>query len=670
MTRLAAQPHERIDRSQPVTFTYDGKPVQGFAGDTIGSALYAAGRRVFSRSFKYHRPRGLVCCSGHCANCQMTVDGVPNVRVCTTPVSEGAVVKGQNFVGSLDRDLMQVTDKLGGPFTPPGFYYKTFIRPRRLWPLYEKFLRGAAGLGRLDPNGKRTRARRGREPARRRRRPRRRPGRSRGGHRGSRPRRVGRRRRRGPRRRWLAARRPGRHRRRRDAAAARTRRGGRAARAGDRDRALRAGPRPRRPRQPAAQVPRPPRRRRERGRRAAARVPRQRPRRRDASGRRPPPRQLLVDQAGRAGRRADDGRSRAAGRGRPGGGRGRGRPGGRLPRAHAELDRGAGPQGTCRPGGDRRALGEVRPPRHVRQPAAQLQAARAGRRPGRVRRRQGGLRPARPARRRRGRRGRHRRRRLARGTEPGARPRRRQVLRLLLRGPDGEGPQVRDLRGLRLDRALEAVHDGDDGAVPGPALPRQLDPRLREVDRAGREHDRDDDGAAAVHAGRDGPRRRLSAGACQAHVAAPPPRGARRPHDVDRRLAPPPLVRAGRRRGGAGRAPWRRPDRRLDAREDPRQGPRRGGVPRPRLPEPLLRPEGRPHPLRRADDGLGPDHGRRHGRAPRRRHLLRDDDVDRGRQRLPVVHLVERRLVHGRPVRAADRRGGRHQRRRAERRAR
>ena len=48
---------------------------QGFAGDMIGSALYASGRRVFSRSFKYHRPRGLQCCSGHCANCQMTVDG-------------------------------------------------------------------------------------------------------------------------------------------------------------------------------------------------------------------------------------------------------------------------------------------------------------------------------------------------------------------------------------------------------------------------------------------------------------------------------------------------------------------------------------------------------------------------------------------------------------------
>ena len=138
-----------------VSFTFHGKTVQGFEGDTIGSALYASGQRVFSRSFKYHRPRGLACCSGHCANCQMTVDGIPSVRVCTAPLREGAVVKGQNYVGSLTRDLMQVTDKLGGPFTPPGFYYKTFIRPRKLWPLYEKILRGAAGLGPLDPDGSR-----------------------------------------------------------------------------------------------------------------------------------------------------------------------------------------------------------------------------------------------------------------------------------------------------------------------------------------------------------------------------------------------------------------------------------------------------------------------------------------------------------------------------------
>jgi sarcosine oxidase subunit alpha len=153
VTRLAPRAGERIDRATEFEFSFQGKPVRAFAGDTIGSALYASGQRVFSRSFKYHRPRGLQCCVGRCANCQMTVDGIPNVRVCTTPVTAGAVVQGQNYRGSLERDLMQVTDKLGGPFTPPGFYYKTFIRPRRLWPLYEKFLRSAAGLGKLDPAG-------------------------------------------------------------------------------------------------------------------------------------------------------------------------------------------------------------------------------------------------------------------------------------------------------------------------------------------------------------------------------------------------------------------------------------------------------------------------------------------------------------------------------------
>jgi sarcosine oxidase subunit alpha len=153
MSRLPARPDERIDRSAGIAFDFEGRRLEGFDGDTLASALYAAGRRVFSRSFKYHRPRGLLCCSGHCANCQMTVNGVPNVRVCTVPLREGDVVRGQNVVGSLDRDWMSITDKIGGPFTPPGFYYKAFIRPKRLWPLYEKFLRGAAGLGRVDPDG-------------------------------------------------------------------------------------------------------------------------------------------------------------------------------------------------------------------------------------------------------------------------------------------------------------------------------------------------------------------------------------------------------------------------------------------------------------------------------------------------------------------------------------
>ena len=153
--RLPARPGERLDREREVTFSYCGKPVRAFEGDTIGSALYASGQRIFSRSFKYHRPRGLLCCSGSCPNCMMTVDGVPNVRVCAEPVREGAVVRAQNVWGSLEHDALVVTDKLGGPFTPVGFYYRTMIRPRWAWPLYEKFLRNVAGLGKLDKHGTR-----------------------------------------------------------------------------------------------------------------------------------------------------------------------------------------------------------------------------------------------------------------------------------------------------------------------------------------------------------------------------------------------------------------------------------------------------------------------------------------------------------------------------------
>jgi sarcosine oxidase subunit alpha len=148
--RLPPQPGERLDRGHELAFTFHGAAVRGFAGDTIASALFGQGQRVFSRSFKYHRPRGLLCCQGTCPNCMLTVDGTPNVRACVTPLTEGMRVEAQNYRGSLDHDLLAVTDKIGGPFTPVGFYYRTMIRPRRAWPLYEKFLRSVAGLGRVD----------------------------------------------------------------------------------------------------------------------------------------------------------------------------------------------------------------------------------------------------------------------------------------------------------------------------------------------------------------------------------------------------------------------------------------------------------------------------------------------------------------------------------------
>lgn len=148
MTRLPEQPGERIARGEHVSFTFDGRPVEAFEGDTIGSALYASGQRTFSRSFKYHRRRGLLCCAGHCPNCLVAVDGAPGVRACTEPARDGVRVEHLNAWPGLGLDALSVTDILGGPLTPPGFYYKTFIRPRWMWPVYEKLLRHAAGLGR------------------------------------------------------------------------------------------------------------------------------------------------------------------------------------------------------------------------------------------------------------------------------------------------------------------------------------------------------------------------------------------------------------------------------------------------------------------------------------------------------------------------------------------
>jgi sarcosine oxidase subunit alpha len=147
--RLPARPGQVLDRSQGIDFAWNGRGHRGYSGDTIASALYAAGVRVYSRSFKYHRPRGLLCVSGRCPNCLCNVDGTPNVRICTTELQPGMQVRSQNAWPSVDRDVMSVIDTLS-PLLPVGFYYKTFIQPKGMWPLYEGVLRRAAGLGVLD----------------------------------------------------------------------------------------------------------------------------------------------------------------------------------------------------------------------------------------------------------------------------------------------------------------------------------------------------------------------------------------------------------------------------------------------------------------------------------------------------------------------------------------
>ena len=165
------------------------------------------------------------------------------------------------------------------------------------------------------------------------------------------------------------------------------------------------------------------------------------------------------------------------------------------------------------------------------------------------------------------------RRRRAGGAERHPRPPGRQVLRLHLRGPDDQGSEVRDRGGLRFDRAVEALYDRDDGTVSGEALPHQLDPRLREDDRARREHDRHDHVPAALHADLDGAARRPTTGAPEADVSPSSPQGHGRDDDVDGGVATPALVRPRPRRRGPARAPCARPDRRLDPRQDRRHRP-------------------------------------------------------------------------------------------------
>jgi sarcosine oxidase subunit alpha len=138
-----------VDPGRPLTLTFEGRVVPALAGQSVAAALYAAGVRVFSRSFKYHRPRGLFCVAGDCPNCLMQVDGRPNVRTCVEPVRPGQVVRHQNAWPSLGFDVLRVFDRFDS-WLPVGFYYKRFHKPRWLWPIFEHVVRHVAGLGRIE----------------------------------------------------------------------------------------------------------------------------------------------------------------------------------------------------------------------------------------------------------------------------------------------------------------------------------------------------------------------------------------------------------------------------------------------------------------------------------------------------------------------------------------
>ena len=137
----------RIDRSRPLQFTFNGETMTGFAGDTVASALLANGVRTVARSFKYHRPRGIVAAGAEEPNAIFTMGQgahhTPNVRATLTPLSDGMTVRSQSGWPSVNFDVGAVL-AAAGRMLPAGFYYKTFMWPPKLWMFYEKYIRRAA----------------------------------------------------------------------------------------------------------------------------------------------------------------------------------------------------------------------------------------------------------------------------------------------------------------------------------------------------------------------------------------------------------------------------------------------------------------------------------------------------------------------------------------------
>ncbi|MGX1099103.1 sarcosine oxidase subunit alpha family protein [Amorphus sp. MBR-141] len=147
-----------IDRSRPVSFTFDGRAQTGFAGDTLASALLASGHRLFGRSFKYHRPRGLLGAGPEEPNALMTLGSgasrEPNIQATMAEIFDGLGAVSQNRWPSLKLDLMSGPLSLLSPGLKAGFYYKTFMGPgRKAWDFYEPFIRRAAGLGAASTDG-------------------------------------------------------------------------------------------------------------------------------------------------------------------------------------------------------------------------------------------------------------------------------------------------------------------------------------------------------------------------------------------------------------------------------------------------------------------------------------------------------------------------------------
>ena len=149
--RIKQQTGEWIDRSKKINFTFEGEKYTAFEGDTISSALWAAGQTVLGRSFKYHRARGVLSLANHDVNILVT-DGIDtNMRADVVLVKDGMTLNAVNTIGGVKKDKNSYIDAIS-PLLPVGFYYKAFHTPRRFFPFWEKVIRKAAGLGVVNFN--------------------------------------------------------------------------------------------------------------------------------------------------------------------------------------------------------------------------------------------------------------------------------------------------------------------------------------------------------------------------------------------------------------------------------------------------------------------------------------------------------------------------------------
>ena len=152
MSKRLAEGGLLIDRNKPIKFEFNGKKLSGYDGDTLASALLSNDQVLVGRSFKYHRPRGIVSSGSEEPNALINLGEKekfePNQRATTTELFDGLKATSQNHWPSLNFDIGVINNYLAR-FLPAGFYYKMFIHPRPFWKyIYEPFIRKSAGLGR------------------------------------------------------------------------------------------------------------------------------------------------------------------------------------------------------------------------------------------------------------------------------------------------------------------------------------------------------------------------------------------------------------------------------------------------------------------------------------------------------------------------------------------